>query len=207
MATGPGFHYIDGMERVHKLKLQAMAAIGQREEAVAWIRDTYRVNGEEAERLMQAAEAESPVRGLPQINRTKLIRWAGLGIFLLGMLQVAIGLSRYFAYEMHDERQLSVTSCTVQSVKELPGGMQEVTFVYTYEGRTYTNTERSSLFREVDIREGAVLELWVNAERPEEALLTVLKPLVQAAGVRYMVMGVILLILSIVGWRILKSRL
>ncbi len=184
-----------------------MAAIGQREEAVAWIRDTYRVNGEEAERLMQAAEAESPVQGLPQISRTKLIRWAGFGIFILGMLQVAIGLSRYFAYEQDDERQLAVTSCTVQSVKELPGDIQEVTFVYAFQGRAYSNTERSNLFREVDIREGAVLELWVNAERPEEAMLTILKPMVQAAGVRYMVMGVILVIISIVGWRILKSRL
>lgn len=184
-----------------------MIAIGRRSEAQAWIKDTYRVTDEEAGKLLEALENESPVGGWRLIDKRKLIRWAGFGVFLLGLLLIGVGVSRIFAYTEHDERQLATVNGVVSAVTDFPDGSTEITISYAYREQSYSNTERSTIFRDLGFQRGAPVEVWVNVQHPEEALLPVLKPFVQAEGRRFVLIGVILVVVSIIFWRMFRRRL
>lgn len=184
-----------------------MIAIGRRSEAQAWIKDTYRVTDAEADKLLQALESESPVSGWGRIDKRRLIRWAGFGVFLLGLLLIGVGVSRIFAYTEHDERQLATVNGVVSAVTDFPDGSTEITISYAYREQSYSNTERSTIFRDLGFQRGAPVEVWVNVQHPEEALLPILKPFVQAEGRRFALIGVILMVMSIIFWRIFRHRM
>lgn len=184
-----------------------MIAVGRRSEAQAWIRDTYRVTDEEAGKLLEALDSESPMRRWGWIDRRKLLRWAGFGVFLLGLLLIGVGVSRIFAYTEHDEHQLATVNGVVSAVTDFPDGTTEITISYTYQEQSYSNTERSTIFRDLGFQRGAPVEVWVNVQHPEEALLPILKPFVQAEGRRIALIGVILVMVSIFFWRMFRHRI
>lgn len=191
------------MDQIEKLILQVMLAIGRREEALSRLQRVAGVSHDEGQKLLTALEAESP---LGHLNFWQLFRYAGFGIFLVGVILIGIGMTMYFAYTSNDERQLIQTTCTITSVSEFPEG-PEVTFSYSMDGRNYTITERHEIFRDLGFVKGQELALLVNAFNPNEAVLPILKDYVQKAGMRYGGMGLGLILVSIVLWRLMRARI
>lgn len=185
------------MDHFLRFRLYVLLAFGRRAEALELIRKRFRVNEEESSRLLLVLETESP---LPVLNAAKLLKWTGTGIFLAGVILTGIGIIRYFAYAPNDERPLAVIQCTVEGIRDLADGL-EIIFAYDFQGKPYSITERSDVFRELGLQKGMVLELWVNPSNPEQGLLPVLKPMVQASGLRYGGMGLALIVVSIILWR------
>jgi len=182
------------MDLPEKWKLYLLLALGRREQALQSIRETYRVSDEEAGKLLQAVAVESPLR-----------RWIGTGCFVTGLILLAIGTIRFFAFAPNDERHLAISRCTVTDVRAI-GEEVEVTFAYAYNGIDYSNTERSRYFRDMRFQQGQVLELWVNMDNPKEVLLPVLKPVIQSTGLMYGGVGLVLIVLSVFLWRVRKIR-
>jgi len=190
------------MEQIEKLKLLALAAVGKRQEALDRIQKAYSVNSEQAEKLLEAMEAESAGT---KLDMKQVWRWAGIGLFLVGVVLVGIGVSAFVAYESNDERQMVMIKCTISDIREHPDGL-EATFSYVYHDQAYSNTEHSEVFRQMGFVKGQEMDLLVNADNPTEAFLPSLKPYVQATGLRYGGVGLGLIVISILLWRWMVAR-
>lgn len=128
-----------------------------------------------------------------------------MGIFVLGLVFLGVGLAFYFSYESTDEKQMAMIKCTVKEVREYPDGL-EVTVAYEYNGKTYSKTKRSEVFRDVGFQKGREMDLMINVSNPQEAMLVALKPRVQASGLRYAGAGLVLIVISILLWRWMVAR-
>lgn len=190
------------MDLPEKWKLYFLLSLGKRDEALRILRETHRVQDEEASKLLAAIAHESP---LAEVNSRKLWQWTFTGVFVVGLVFLGLGLIRYFAYTPNDDRQMMVVKCTVSEVVEVAEGLQ-VTFDYEFRGQRYTNVERSKIFRDLNLQKSMVLDLWVNADNPKDAVLMVLKPYVKQSGIWFGAAGMIMILLSYVGWRIVRSK-
>lgn len=177
--------------------------MGRREEALFRLQRVTGVSQDEGQKLLAALEAESPIGHL---NFWQLFRYAGFGIFLVGVILVGIGMTMYFSYTSNDERQMIGVRCTITNVSEFPEG-PEVTFSYAVDGRNYSITERHEKFKGLGFFKGQELALLVNAFNPNEAVLPMLKDYVQKAGMRYGGMGLGLILISILLWRFMRARI
>lgn len=186
-----------GMLEPVRIKAMLLIAAGQKEKALRLIQKEYGATAENAQQLLDALEAESP---LPKINppgKKDLFRYAGIALTVISMVILAVGAVGYFTYSVPEQEWIRA-ACTVSKIEQ---GGAAITFSYLYRGSPLTITDVNSYWREFDLHEGQALEILVNPEQPEQVLLPIAKPHLQAWATRILMTGAILMTLTIVLWR------
>lgn len=191
------------MDKFVKQKAAVLLAVGQREEAIALLMESFQADRDGAEKLLLALEAESSLPAFTVPDRKKLFHYAGVALSVLGMIVLAVGLAGYFSFSTPEQEWVRTTG--VVSQLELRADRNiGMTLTYTYKNRPYSITDVSALWTEFDLHKGQLLDLLVNPETPEDVRLLITKPYLQKSSKSTAIAGVVLLGIAIVMWRLRK---
>lgn len=174
-----------------------LIAAGQKETALRLIQKEYGTTAENAQQLLDALEAESP---LPKVNlpgRKDLLRYVGIALTVISIVILAVGAVGYFTYSLPEQEWVR-TTCTVSKVEQEGAAL---TFSYSYRGSPLTLTDVNQYWRAFNLHEGQALEILVNPDQPDQVLLPIAKPHLQAWSTRVLMTGAILMTLTVVLWR------
>jgi hypothetical protein len=181
---------------IEKIKPAVLLSLGKREEARRALQDTYRVSDEEAEKLVAALAAESP---LPQLSLRKIIHYAGVALTVFGVITTGVGVVGYFSFST-PEMEWAHVPCTVSATNVQADGVTSVTFVYAYKGKGYAITDVSRLWQSFGLRQGQVLDMLVNPENPEDTRLPIAKPILQQSTKNIAITGLVILAFAVALW-------
>lgn len=184
-----------------KIRPAIYLILGNREAARKFLQSTYRVSDEQAEDLVIALQNDLPRL---KLEPGKIARYVGGALTVLGLIITGVGAVGYFSFST-PEMEWAHVPCTIKAMSTQPDGTPSVTFVYEYQGKAYSITDVSELWKSFGLREGQRLDMLVNPENPEDTRLPIAKPILQKSTRNLAIVGVVLLVFSIVLWAFTRS--
>ncbi len=181
-----------------QIKPALLLFVGQREAARRSLQETYRASDEQTAQLMAALEQELP---LLQLGPRKIAQYAGGGLTILGLILVGVGLAGYFSLA-EAASNWDHAPCTVKS---LSADGTSVTFVYEYQGKSYSIRDVSDLWLTLKLREGQRLDMLVNPLDPNDVRLPIAKPILQRTSLNLSIVGAVMVAFAVVLWFLTRS--